>query len=110
MGQIIGLVANSILCHTSVSLWSKTSKYGSSHPAKMERCAQLTAEIAYVSTDFLNKSLDNALNEETVAAGNAECSSCHSSTKREPDTYIGTDVNSQVECQTCHSAQILVPV
>ncbi|MFV7666457.1 C-GCAxxG-C-C family (seleno)protein [Shewanella algae] len=97
-------VANSILCHTSVTHWSKASKYGSSHQAKLERCAQLTAEIAYVTTDFLNKSLDNALDAEIVAAGNAECSGCHSSTKREPGTYIGADVNSQMECQSCHSA------
>ncbi|MFQ6371169.1 cytochrome C [Shewanella sp. YIC-542] len=96
-------VAKSVLCHTSVTLWSKASEYGTGHKAKLERCAQVTAEIAYVTVDFLNKAMDNALDVATAAAGNADCAECHGSTKREPDVYFGTDVNSQMECQTCHS-------
>jgi hypothetical protein len=96
-------VAKSILCHTSVTLWSKQSKFGTSHPAKLERCAQVTAEIAYMTVDFLNKALDNTLDVATAAEGNSDCAGCHSSTKREPDTYFATDVNAQMECQTCHS-------
>ncbi|MBY5993567.1 C-GCAxxG-C-C family (seleno)protein [Ferrimonas balearica] len=96
-------VANSILCHTSVSLWSKQSRYGSSHQAKLERCAQVTAEIAYTTVSFLNQSVDGTLEADTQAPGNADCLSCHSSSKAEPDSYIATDVASQMECQTCHS-------
>ncbi|MCL1141192.1 C-GCAxxG-C-C family (seleno)protein [Shewanella gaetbuli] len=97
-------VANSILCHTSVSLWSKASKFGSSHAAKLERCAQVTAEIAFMTVTFLNDAIDGKLEAEQVAPSNAECSGCHSSTKREPDAYLGSDVNSTLQCQTCHTS------
>ncbi len=96
-------VANSILCHTSVSLWSKASQYGSSHAAKLERCAQVTAEIAYVTVEFLNASLAGTLNSETQSPDNANCLGCHGSSKAEPNAYISTDVASQMECKTCHS-------
>lgn len=97
-------IANSILCHTSVSLWSKASQFGSSHAAKLERCAQVTAEIAFMTVTFLNDSLDGNLTAENVAPTNAECAGCHSSTMREPETYLGTDVNSTLECQSCHTS------
>ncbi|MDF0534802.1 C-GCAxxG-C-C family (seleno)protein [Shewanella sp. A32] len=102
--ELIGQsVAKSILCHTSVTLWSKQSKFGTSHAAKLERCAQVTAEVAYITADYLNKALDGTLDVATVADSNSDCGACHSSTKREPDTYFATDVNSQMECQSCHS-------
>lgn len=97
-------IANSILCHTSVSLWSKASSFGSSHQAKLERCAQVTAEIAFMTVTFLNDSIDGNLEAELVAPSNAECAGCHSSTTREPDAYLGTDVNSTLQCQSCHTS------
>ncbi|MGL4474998.1 MAG: C-GCAxxG-C-C family (seleno)protein [Shewanella sp.] len=97
-------IARSTLCHTSVTLWSKASQFGSSHQAKFERCAQVTAEIAFMLVTYLNQSLDGTLDAELVAPGNQECTSCHSSTKREPDAYLGSDVNSTIECQSCHSS------
>lgn len=97
-------IAGSTLCHTSVTLWSKASQFGSSHQAKFERCAQVTAEVAYMLVTYLNQSLEGTLDAELVAPANQECTGCHSSTAREPDTYLGTDVNSTLECQSCHSS------
>ncbi|SDI45519.1 Putative redox-active protein (C_GCAxxG_C_C) [Ferrimonas sediminum] len=97
-------VANSVLCHTSVSHWSSASGFGSGHWAKYERCAQVTAEIAYISAKYLNASLAGTLEAEGHAASNDQCDSCHAPTQREPDTYIGPDVKSHMECQTCHSS------
>ncbi|ABV35126.1 cytochrome c, putative [Shewanella sediminis HAW-EB3] len=99
--------ADSILCHTSVSHWSAASKYGGAHKAKYERCAQVTAEVAFKTVEFLNQALKGELTTdpelEMVAKGNDDCYGCHTGTKREPDTYIGSDVNSFMECQTCHA-------
>ncbi|WP_028108188.1 C-GCAxxG-C-C family (seleno)protein [Ferrimonas futtsuensis] len=103
--ELIGQsVANTLLCHTSVSHWSSASKFGASHAAKLERCAQVTAEVAFITADFLNKSLAGTLDSERKAPENDECSACHMPTKREPEDYIGTDVNAKMECKTCHSA------
>ncbi|MCL1137684.1 C-GCAxxG-C-C family (seleno)protein [Shewanella pneumatophori] len=97
-------IAGSTLCHTSVTLWSKASQFGSSHQAKFERCAQVTAEVAYMLVTYLNQSLEGTLEAELVAPANQDCAGCHSSTAREPDAYLGTDVNSTLECQSCHSS------
>ncbi|USD37123.1 C-GCAxxG-C-C family (seleno)protein [Ferrimonas sp. SCSIO 43195] len=103
--ELIGQsVANSVLCHTSVSHWSSTSKFGSGHDAKLERCAQVTAEIAFITSEFLNQSLSGRLVAEGHAESNDECGACHQPTGREPETYIGPDVKSKMECQTCHSS------
>jgi|GEM_PF-900981 len=99
--------AHSILCHTSVTNWSAASQFGGAHAAKAERCAQVTAEVAFKTVEFLNLSLLGKLTIdpelEMYAKGNDGCSTCHTGTKREPETYIGSDVNSKMECQTCHA-------
>ncbi|SDJ28605.1 Cytochrome c7 [Ferrimonas sediminum] len=103
--ELIGQsVAKSILCHTSVSNWSSVSKFGAGHAAKLERCAQVTAEVAFITVDFLNQSLAGTLTAERKASTNTECGSCHQPTAREPEQYIGSDVNAKMECQTCHSS------
>ncbi|TKB48161.1 cytochrome C [Ferrimonas sediminicola] len=103
--ELIGQsVANSILCHTSVTNWSAASKFGAKHAAKLERCAQITAEIAFITVEFLNQSLVGTLSAERGAEGNVECAACHKPTALEPDGYVAADVNAKVECQTCHSS------
>ncbi len=101
-------IANSILCHTSVSHWSTASQYGSHHAAKAERCAQITAEVAFKTVEFLNMSLAGTLTAEDstlemYAEGNDSCNSCHAGNGAEPDTYLTPGVNSNMECQTCHA-------
>lgn len=100
-------IANSILCHTSVSHWSSASQYGSHHAAKAERCAQITAEVAFKTVEFLNMSLAGTLAaDDTIemhAEGNDSCNSCHAGSGAEPDTYLTPEVNSNMECQTCHA-------
>jgi hypothetical protein len=99
--------AHSILCHTSVTNWSAASQFGGHHDAKAERCAQVTAEVAFKTVEFLNLSLNGELTIdpelEMYAKGNDECVTCHTGTTREPEAYIGSDVNAKMECQTCHA-------
>lgn len=97
-------VATSVLCHTSVSLWSKQSQFGAKHQAKLERCAQVTAEIAFTTVQFLNDAVDGKLKADTQAAGNEECLMCHAGTTDEPKDYFATDVTAHMECGTCHTA------
>ncbi len=96
-------VANTILCHASVSRWSEQSRYGSNHQAKLERCAQVTAEIAYNLVVLLNASLKGELDAPTQSPDNGNCMSCHSGSQAEPEAYFVTDVNSQMDCHSCHA-------
>jgi hypothetical protein len=99
--------ANSILCHTSVTNWSAASQFGGAHAAKSERCAQVTAEVAFKTVEFLNLSLKGMLTTdlklEIYAKENDGCATCHTGTKRKPEAYLSPDVNSKMECQTCHA-------
>ncbi|SHH93676.1 cytochrome c3 family protein [Ferrimonas marina] len=101
-------VAQTILCHASVSRWSKESGYGSNHQAKLERCAQVTAEIAYQTVVYLNASLEQNLDAPTQSPDNGECMACHGGTDAEREDYFFTDVNSQMECSSCHTPHKIV--
>ncbi|GLP97052.1 C-GCAxxG-C-C family (seleno)protein [Paraferrimonas sedimenticola] len=96
-------VAGTVLCHASVTKWSKVSKYGSKHAAKAERCGQLTAEVAYTLVEFANMAIEGKFTASLKSEDNAECMACHSGSKAEPVTYKVSDVNSNMECQSCHA-------
>ncbi len=74
-------VANSSLCHVSVTTWQHASGLDRNSPERKERCAGVTADVAKFTVEMLNKLADTGAYEG----------------KFKPDDVVG-------QCMTCHSA------
>lgn len=62
--QVVQSVAESPLCHVSVTRWCETSGFKALSPERAERCGQLTASVAKWTAERLNEVADG----KTVAA------------------------------------------
>ncbi len=93
-------IANSPLCHASVTNWCKVSGYRAFSKERSERCARLTADVARKTAELIN-----AMHEGTFAYvyfdRNTElntCGSCHS----DKGSTI-EDTRGKMYCASCHS-------
>ncbi|MCL1060108.1 cytochrome c3 family protein [Shewanella gelidimarina] len=95
-------VANSVLCHSSISNWSKAS--GKTFSQKGERCKRLSASITFHLVELLNRAHggeDLSLLPASMPSDEAQaCKSCHG-----VDSTMGSaaSVKSDMECTTCHT-------
>ncbi|QLE84091.1 MULTISPECIES: cytochrome c3 family protein [Shewanella] len=89
-------VANSILCHSSISLWA--SENGKSFSQKGMRCKQLSASIVYELVTMLNKAFDGeTVNDHPVSDTVESCQSCHTA-----ESTFAPSVKTNMSCDTCH--------
>ncbi|QPG60563.2 cytochrome c3 family protein [Shewanella eurypsychrophilus] len=95
-------VANSILCHSSISNWSKAS--GKMFSEKGERCKRLSASIAFHLVELLNRAHggeDLSLLPEAKPSAEAQaCQSCHGVSET---MGSAASVKADMECTTCHT-------
>ena len=95
-------VAASILCHSSISNWSRES--GLPFVKKGERCYRLSATMAYQLVEYLNKAYAGeqiaALPGATISEETQACQTCHSA--KEP-LQPASSVKTNMECTTCHT-------
>lgn len=92
-GKVPTSVADSVLCHVSVTTWVKESGFKEGDPMKKKRCGGLTADVAKFTVQMMNDHADNAFAAAFKPAAVVEgCMSCH-----KEDT-IGKD-----NCTTCHA-------
>ncbi|GLS82431.1 cytochrome C [Paraferrimonas haliotis] len=95
-------VANSFMCHSSISNWSDASGLGAKQ--KGERCRRLSACMAHYIAVLLNRIVDGEdvdLAAMSVPEGSAgECVQCHS-----VDHMIGDapSVSTGMDCTVCHT-------
>lgn len=88
--------ANSILCHSSISLWA--SENGKSFSEKGMRCKQLSASVVYELIVMLNKAFDGeTVNDHPVSDVVASCQSCHTA-----ESTFAPSVKTNMSCDTCH--------
>jgi hypothetical protein len=92
-------VADSGLCHASVTNWCRQSGFTVNSPERSERCARLAADVAAKAVELLNSFYDPAepgierqYFESPVVE---ECGTCHG--KQAMD-----DVNTTMDCLGCH--------
>jgi len=94
--------AHSVLCHSSISNWSKAS--GKPFVEKGERCKRLSASITFHLVELLNRAhggedlsvLPAAMPSEEAQA----CKQCHG----DASTYgSAASVKADMECTTCHT-------
>lgn len=95
-------IANSPLCHSSISNWSAAS--GKPFAKKGERCKRLSASLAYHIVELLNRAYGgediSALPEARPSEEAQACQSCHGvSETMGPAASVKTDM----ECTTCHT-------
>jgi hypothetical protein len=73
-------VANSSLCHVSVTKWQHATGLDRDSAERKERCGGLTADVAKFTVEMLNKVADTGAFEGKFkpAAVVGECMTCHS--------------------------------
>lgn len=83
-GKIVKTTSNSPLCHLSVGKWMKASGYPLSSPERKERCARVTASVAYHTVELLNQWKDGKYETQGIfppasfnITAQSNCSECH---------------------------------
>lgn len=82
---IVHTVSDSPLCHVSVGKWEKKSKFATSSPERKDRCARVSASVAYKLVMTLNEWVDGNYHEEVTWFGPQKalmpaqynCADCH---------------------------------
>jgi hypothetical protein len=95
-------VANSVLCHVSVSRWCVNSGYASGSKERSERCGRLTGDVAAMAVIMMNAYAKGALDAvEAIALSQstAECRTCH---EKGTDFEEGHFTRGYMECASCH--------
>jgi hypothetical protein len=96
--QIPGSVAHSILCHPSVSTWSKASGHPVEGKERSERCARLVADIARQTVLVLNEGLSSGIaRPASEDEQSRRCNACHGKESRRKDALA------KMTCGSCHS-------
>lgn len=90
-GEIPQTVANSPLCHISVGRWMKAANKTFGSPERKDRCARLTASMAYHLVELLNEWKDGKY--KTLGAIPAKA----------------YHIQAQHNCTDCHGSDVPVP-
>jgi len=94
-------VANSTMCHVSVTKWCLASKFASGSDERSERCGRLTGDVAAQAVVYLNQFADTTTFKPVAksAAVDAGCTVCHTTGK---DYAIGNYIRGEEDCVVCH--------
>ena len=85
-------VANSPLCHASISQWFTKSGFITSSPEFTERCGRLTAQVVAKAVELLNANQAGTFQATFTAPTSIQvCTSCHA-----------TNQLGKQECIVCH--------
>lgn len=96
--QVARSTARSVLCHPSVSLWSKASGHPVAGKEHMERCARLAADTARRTVLVLNEGLSGKLAHSATADEQVgRCNACHGREGARKDALT------RMTCGSCHS-------
>lgn len=91
-------VANSPLCHISVSTWAKAAGARIHEKEKKDRCAKLTGDTAAMTASLLNQALSETLEIKYKPAREfSHCLDCHQGAKSLRDNEQG-----KANCLMCH--------
>ena len=100
-------ISGSVICHTSVTLWTKASgnKYRNDSKERDERCARVTASVAEYTAKLLNAEYDGKF----IAAFKTKpevkrCQGCHTAKTEE----ALCNSRGKMDCITCHQDIIKV--
>jgi hypothetical protein len=92
--------SDSVLCHVSITRWTKASGFASHSLERTERCARLIADVAGYVAEALNRAQDRYTAKAFMSEVASGCLSCHAQGKQAPNE---PEVVSRMACTTCHS-------
>ncbi|RKE02543.1 C-GCAxxG-C-C family (seleno)protein [Marinifilum flexuosum] len=93
--------ANSVLCHASVTNWTKVSGIKVSDKVRIERCRRLTADVAEKTVDILNQFFEgDYMAADPHNATTRTCLTCHGSHGKLDNT------SGDMNCTSCHSKSV----
>ena len=93
-------VADSQLCHQSVTKWCDASGFKTTSPERADRCAWITAAVVRYTVDLANKQADATFKPTfTVPASVTGCLSCHGKAGAVENVHI----TNQSDCKECHT-------
>ena len=99
-GDLPTSVANSVLCHVSVSRWSYETKIAANSKQRSERCGRLTADVVKKAIEILNAKIEAGKDWKGALAKQesvTQCGACHSKGK------MSDIVKGNMDCTPCHS-------
>lgn len=97
--KIPASVANSQLCHPSVTEWCNASGFKATSPERAERCAWLTASTVKYTVEQLNKNLAGGFAVvHAVPQSVTGCLSCHGKGGLKENVHA----TNATTCTTCH--------
>lgn len=94
-------VAQSVLCHASLTNWTKASGEKAHDKVRKERCRRLSADVAYKATEMLNALFKGefvATHTDSQVVGS--CMACHGSEGKLDNT------SGKMNCSSCHSESL----
>ncbi|MDL2285582.1 C-GCAxxG-C-C family protein [Desulfovibrio sp. OttesenSCG-928-F07] len=96
-------VADSVLCHISVSRWSYKNGIPAQSKERSERCARITADTAKKAVEIMNAKINGTF-KTTLAASDVRKScvaeGCHGGTA---DKYASPTLKGKMDCTPCHT-------
>ena len=94
-------VADSQLCHQSVTKWCDASGFKTTSTERADRCAWLTASVVRYTVNLANQQADATFKPTfAVPASVTGCLSCHGKGGALENVHI----TNQTDCKECHSA------
>lgn len=93
-------LAQSTLCHVSITRWCNASGFQSFSPQRVERCARLVADMAGYTAQLLNMAAKNEFKSKIQLGAVANgCLECHAKGNQAPNE---PEVVSKMSCTACH--------
>ena len=97
-GDLPTSVADSVLCHVSLSRWCFENKVEANSKARSERCGRLTADVTYKAVEIMNAKIDGTFKPALAAPQSVTtCGECHAKGKE------ADNMKSVMDCTPCHS-------
>jgi hypothetical protein len=92
-------IADSQLCHQSVTKWCDASGFKTTSAERADRCGRLTASVVYKTVTLLNAQADGTFKATfAVPASVTGCLSCHGKGGALENVHI----TNQTDCRECH--------
>jgi hypothetical protein len=94
-------VADSTLCHVSVSRWCYKTGNEMHSQERSERCARVTADVAKKAAEILNEKISGKAILSKPSNHAVTCNHCHDKGK------VSDIAKGKMDCGTCHDGHLV---
>jgi len=98
-GDVTPTVAESVLCHVSISRWATITENNINSAEKKQRCGQLAGSVAKKAVELLNAQADGSFVAAYPLSDDVKaCMGCHVGA-----TSLRDDAQGKINCESCHT-------